>query len=212
MFQRTRSSAVELYHKYYTSRNFERLELFQLLAARYGVESALYPGGFVHITPSLVFPITAYVDTDRQAIRFFADPAFREFVAEHKTYECEAQIVFYAKDYRTRFGAEDASFDLLISQYAGLVSRHCKRYLRVGGLLLANNSHGDASMASIDDDYALVAAISQRKGHYRLVDDNLDTFFIPKAEIDVTPEYIEELGRGIGYTRSASAYLFRRVR
>ena len=37
---------------------------------------------------------------------------------------------------------EDRSVDLLISQYAGIISQPCKRYLKPGGYLLVNNSHG----------------------------------------------------------------------
>ncbi|MFX0037200.1 MAG: hypothetical protein ACFE9I_16330 [Candidatus Hermodarchaeota archaeon] len=40
--------------------------------------------------------------------------------------------------------------------YAGFVSQSCKEYLKVGGILLTNNSHGNASMAYIDDDYQFI--------------------------------------------------------
>jgi hypothetical protein len=42
------------------------------------------------------------------------------------------------------------------------VSESCKKYLRKGAVLVANNSYGDASLASIDKDYRLIAAIQQR--------------------------------------------------
>ena len=58
--------------------------------------------------------------------------------------------------YTAGFAEAEKSFDLLISQYAGFVSQHCKKYLKIGGILLVNNSHGDASMAKLDDDYKFV--------------------------------------------------------
>jgi len=51
-------------------------------------------------------------------------------------------------------------FDLLISSYAGFVSRAGKDFTRQGGLLLANNSHGDASLAFVDsNDWKLVGVL-----------------------------------------------------
>ncbi len=37
--------------------------------------------------------------------------------------------------------------DLIISQYAGFVGQETKRYLKEGGILLCNDSHGDATLA-----------------------------------------------------------------
>ena len=37
--------------------------------------------------------------------------------------------------------------DLLVSLYSGPLSGHCTPYLRVGGMLLANASHGDVALA-----------------------------------------------------------------
>jgi hypothetical protein len=201
-----------LYRKEYVDKQFERTHLFQLLAERYGVGRVLYPGSFCHVTPSFVYPDVTYVDTDRRARRFFADPRqVIDLIAGRKTYSQEPQITFHAADYAQGFDAPEESYDLLVSQYAGFVSLHCKRYLKVGGLLLANNSHGDAGMASIDEDYAFQAAVTHRGGRYRLIETGLDTYFQPKREVEVTRATLEQLGRGIGYKKTASAYLFRRV-
>jgi hypothetical protein len=100
------------------------------------------------------------------------------------------------------------SFDLLISQWAGFVSQACKPCLRAGGLLLVNNSHGDASMASIDGDFRFVAAVTARGGRFRLIEKDLDRYFVPKSDVEITPEYLIEIRRGIGYTKTAWAYVF----
>jgi hypothetical protein len=203
--------AMALYQEHYVDKDFQRLDLFQLLTEQYGIVSALYPGSFVHITPSLVYPVTTYVETDARAKAFFADPAVHAFIDAHKTYDGGPEVTFHAADYRNDFGEPAEHYDLLISQYAGFVSQPCKRYLKIGGLLLANNSHGDASMASIDDDYVLVATVNRRRGEYRLSERNLDAYFVPKAAVKVTRECLEKLGRGIGHTKSAGSYVFRRV-
>ena len=205
-------TALQLYQKYYVDREYEGLDLFQLLRDQYGVQSALYPGSFVHVTPSFVFPVTAYVDSDRQAKRAFGDPELLQLIRQRQEYDQDPQVVFYAADYTTPFGAQDESFDLLVSQYAGLISRSCKRYLRIGGLLLANNSHGDAGIAALDPDYRLAAVTDRCRGRYRVSESNLDAYFIPKKQGQNTSEIIEQLGRGIAYTKTATSYLFRRVR
>jgi hypothetical protein len=203
--------SLELYNKYHAENGYERYGLFQLLAEKYGIKRALYPGCFVHVTPSFVYPSVTYVDTDKRARKFFSDPVIRDFVSKRKAYGQKAEITFHPADYRNDIGEKDESFDLLISQYAGFISQHCKRYLRIGGLLLVNNSHGDASMASIDEDYVLVAVIMRRSEKYRLTEKDLDSYFVPKSKVNITKEYIEKIQRGIAYKKSGNVYLFRRI-
>lgn len=138
-----------------------------------GSATVLYPGSFVDIGPSVWFDDVAYVDTDRRAARFFAQPGGVARLVTAKRSAAGAppgpgpEMRFHGMDYRTRLPVADGSIDLLISLYAGFVSEHCARYLRPGGLLLANNSHGDASLASLDHRYALFGVITGRGGRYR---------------------------------------------
>ena len=198
-----------LYKQNYVDKDFERLELFVLLKKRYGIESALYPGSYIHITPSFVFPLTVYADTDKRAKRFFEDSRTLEFVEQKRCYDGKPTIRFHPQDYTEDLPEEPGSFDLLISQWAGFVSLACKPYLKPGGLLLVNNSHGDASLASIDEDYRLIAAVSMRGGKYRLSETDLEGYFVPKTDVEITPEYLFKLKRGIGYKKTAWAYVFR---
>lgn len=202
---------LDLYKKYYVDRDFERLDLFQLLHEKYQINSAIYPGSFVHVTPSFIYPITTYIDSDKKAKKFFSHPEFTEFINSHKKYEQEAVVAFYSKDYREPIDDQNEKYDLLISQYAGFLSTHCKKYLKMGGILWVNNSHGDASMASIDEDYEFVAVIRKSGGKHRWSEKKLEQYFVPKKEIEITKEYLEEIQKGIGYKKSASSYLFRRV-
>lgn len=144
---------LDLYQKHFVDKSDERLGLFVLMADHFAVRGALYPGSFTHLTPSFVFPITCFVDMDRRAARLFEDPSVLDFVKRRKIYDEEPSVRFHYADYSQGLNEYDGIFDLLISQYAGFVSQGCKRYLRINGYLLANNSHGDASMASIDSDY-----------------------------------------------------------
>ena len=203
--------ALDLYKKYFQERQFERLNLFQIIADKFNVKRALYAGSFVHVTPSFVFPDVVYVDNDKQAKQFFGRSEIFEFIAERKVYPQEAKVSFHFADYRSGFDEMIGSFDLLISQYAGFVGQYCKQYLKIGGLLLANNSHGDAGMAAIDDDYQLLAVFSVKNEKYRISENNLDEYFVPKSQIEITKEYLEKLQKGIGYKKTADVYLFQKV-
>jgi hypothetical protein len=205
------NSALDLYQKYFQDRQFERLDLFQIIADKFNIQRALYPGSFVHVTPSFVFPDVVYVDNDKQAMQFFGKPEIYEFIAQNKIYPQAAQVKFHFADYRNGFDETAASFDLLISQYAGFIGQHCKQYLKVGGLLLANNSHGDAGIAALDDDYQLQAVFSLRKETYQISETSLDEYFVPKSSQQITKEYLEKLQKGIGYKKTAGVYLFQKV-
>ena len=65
-------------------------------------------------------------------------------------------------------------------------------------------------MAHLDPDYQFVAAVQHEPGRYRLVTEQLDAFFVPKRAVEVTPELLRAINRGIGYTRPAAAYVFQR--
>ena len=100
----------------------------------------------------------------------------------------------------------------MISQYAGFISRACRLYLKVGGILVVNNSHGDASMASISNDYKFIAVINKRGKKFSLSTRNLEQYFIPKKNIEITEEFLEKHMRGVGYTKTATDYIFKRIR
>lgn len=204
--------APELYRKYFLDRNFERLDLFQRIDEKYDIQHVLYPGSYVHITPSFFFPDVVYVDSDKKAKKFFDNQKLlQDFVYRRKNYLQKTKVTFHFADYWNSIDEIEESFDLLISQYAGFVGQHCKRYLKKGGLLLANNSHGDAGVAALDDGYRLIAVVQSRSGKYRISETNLEQYFVPKAsKVHATKEYLLELGRGMGYKKSASVYVFRR--
>ena len=55
----------------------------------------------------------------------------------------------------------------------------------------------------------LVAAVHHRDGTYRLDAERLDAYLVPKRPEAADPDEIRRTGRGIAYTRSAFAYLYR---
>ena len=76
--------ALALYTKYYVSTSYERLGLFTLVAASFASRRALYPGSLLTLHPPSSIQHTCFVDTERRASDFFADPAVRDYVNERK--------------------------------------------------------------------------------------------------------------------------------
>ena len=187
----------------------DRQRLFAAVADAIDARTVLYPGSFVDIAASFVFDDVTYVDMDRRGPRFFADTAgVDEIINQHGN--AGATWRFVGADYTTDLDIGDASVDLLLSLYAGFVSEACTRYLRPGGWLLANPSHGDVAMASLNPVYELWGVVTSRSGDYRVSTDHLDEYLIPKRG-PVSAEEIRASGRGVGYTKSAFAYLFKRA-
>ncbi len=189
----------------------DRLRLFTTIGVFTGDTSVLYPGSFVDVAASFVFDSVTYVDNDRRAVRFFSDTAgVDEIISSHRRNPYKAEWRFIPSDYRTELDLADRCVGLLVSLYAGFVSEQCTRYLRPGGWLLANPSHGDAAMASIDPRYRLAAVVSARAGRYTVTEGDLESYMIPKRPTEITVELLRETSRGIAYTRSPFAYLFQR--
>lgn len=190
----------------------DRLRLFSAVADTLGASTVLYPGSYVDVAPSFVFDEVVYVDIDRRAPQFFSDTSgVEEIIAANRTKSGKAEWRFIHADYATDLDLPGGGFNLLISLYAGFISEHCTKHLKRGGYLLVNPSHGDVAMASIDPRYELAAVVQSRSGAYHVSDRALDTYLRPKKDVMITKKLLRDTGRGIGYTKSPFAYLFRRI-
>ena len=200
----------------------DRKRLFTAVSQAITAERVLYPGSFVDIAPSFVWPDVTYVDMDRRARSFFEDvEGVAEIIAKNDPatagrlptdgFSTKPVVSFIPGDYSQDLGLVEGSYDLLVSLYAGFISQHCTHYLRVGGMLLVNPSHGDAAMASIDSRYELRAVVESRPGQYRVRRDDLDTYLITKKPVEITIDLLQQSGRGVAYTKSPFAYMFERV-
>jgi len=129
----------------------DRLRLFREVGWHVHADRVLYPGSYVDVAASFTFPSVTYVDSDDRAAAFFADrDGVQELVGAQPGAPEDATVTFIHSDYRAALPVPTESCDLLVSLFAGFVSEFCTQYLRVGGALLVNPSHGDAAMASID--------------------------------------------------------------
>lgn len=166
----------------------------------------------MHLTPSFYIPPVVYVDSGRNAKKFFADSeTVSQLIRNNKVYADVPNFQFLYQDHSLPLEIKENSFDLLISQWAGPISQACKQYLKRDGILLANNSHADAGIAFLDPDYALVCVVHSRNGKYTFSSENLDAYFIPKKDRNATLKQLTDLGKGISYTKKANSYIFRKI-
>lgn len=200
----------ESYNHYFKDRLFEREDLLKKVVQRYKIKSALYPGSYTHVTPSFFIPDVTYVDSDSKAKKIFKNiDDVIELISQNKTYSSKPTVHFFGQSYTEDFPIRKP-VDFLFSQYAGPISQACKKYLRKGGILIANNSHADAGIAFLDPDYQLVAVANNEGGRTTISEKNLNDYFIPKKEEKTIDELLES-GKGIAYTKTADNYIFEKL-
>ncbi len=203
---------LNMYKKNHLDREYTMIGLFIAVKNEYNPRRVLYPGSYIHITPSLVFPDVTYVDSFRNTNKFFESQEIKEYIGKNKQYAEESKFYFYLQDYYKEMPEEMESFDLLISQYGGFVGQATKKYLRKGGFLICNNSHGDATLASMDSDYELVAVYNRRSDtQYSISSKRLDEYLIPKKNIKIDKSEVEKAMKGIAYKKSPSGYVFKKI-
>ncbi len=133
------------------------------------------------------------------------------FIEKNKEYQEKTNLKFYHQDYTKNIPEDGKSFDVIISQYGGFVGMAVKKYLKKGGILVCNNSHGDASIASMDADYELTAVYNRRTDEkFSISSKNLKEYIILKKKVKVTKESLEKTMNGVPYTKSPSGYIFRK--
>lgn len=207
------SSDSELYHyqQHYRVMQFERAGLLRALQASFHIVTVLYPGCFIHITPSFFFPHVVYVDNDPAAETFFSGSGdLLEFINRNKTYRRSAYLSFLSLDYTEPLPLQEGSFDLLLSLYAPGVALACRPYLATGGLLLTNNHQDDAGQAALHG-YDLTGVILQKGDQVTITDENLDSYLVPKDLPEGKRPPGTQVSRWPEYTINADYYLFRKA-
>lgn len=196
---------VETY-KAYRDKLGSRDRLYEVVQKEFSIEKALYPGSHIDITPSLYIPHVTFVDNFKGAIKFFEDlEILKSYIEGHKHYEEKSIINFYGQDY-TRLKLQD-KYDLIISQYAGFVGQATKKFLKKGGYLLCNDSHGDASLAYHDEDYEIIAVVSNQN---KIIKEGLEDYFMLKSQKPIDFEKVKKTMKGPKYQKTCENYIFRR--
>ena len=201
---------MNLYLKHYSEPRFERAGLFRLIRERYGCKEALYPGSFVHITPSFYFPHVVYVDNNPTAIEFFGDPAsLLELINRNKDYKRSAYVRFIGQDYAEGLSLGEGSFDLLISLYASGAAQACNMYLKRGGILATNNFQNEALEFGADPAFRLVGAAFYHKGDYQLVEQGLEGRLRAAGKAR-NQRYLKQSSSGLEYSENEVYFFFRK--
>lgn len=202
----------DLYLKNNVDKEYTSIGLFRGIQKKYNIKKALYPWCYVHITPSLIFPHVVYVDSFRNTYKFYQDNEVQDFIEKNKEYNKESNYRFYQQNYSTDIPEEPESFDMIISQYGGFVWQATKKYLKKWWILVCNNSHWDASMASLDTDYKLIAVYNRKSDEtFSISEKNINEYLIPKKDTEVSKEDLEKTMKWIAYTKSPSGYIFEKI-
>ncbi|HPJ22363.1 MAG TPA: hypothetical protein PLP30_09700 [Clostridia bacterium] len=187
----------------YRDKTGDRKALYKAVATEFSVKSAAYPGSFIDISPSLVIPEVTYIDNFKGAVKFFRDiDSIKEYIEANKEYTEQTHIDFIGQDYTDPMNIDKV--DLIISQYAGFVGQATKYLLKKGGILLCNDSHGDATLAK-HDEYEFIGVVNNSNV---IVRKDLDKYFRLPGGKPVDIEKVKQSMKGPKYTSSAANYLF----
>jgi hypothetical protein len=189
----------------YSKKIGNRKSLYKKIVKRFNVGSALYPGSHIDIAPSIVIPKVTYIDNFKGAIKYFKEiEPIVEYVNTLKEYDESCKIIFIGEDYSKDFDIEPV--DLIISQYAGFVGQATKEYLKKGGILLCNDSHGDATLANFDNDFTLIGVIK----NYKIVESNLNKYFKLPNNKENDLKQVKAKMKGPKYNVMAENYIFKK--
>lgn len=200
---------LELYNKYHLEKHYTLIGLFRKIKRIYNPKKILYPGCYSHITPSLIFQDVTYIDSSKKLNKFFNSNELKKYIEKNKEYKRKPIIKFINQDYSKKLRLDIESFDLIISQYGGLISKATKKYLKSNGILVCNDSHGDASFASLDKDFELIAVyIKKSDNKFTITKKNLKEYLIPKKTF--SKKQIIKTMKGIVFTKIPTGYIFRK--
>ncbi len=195
-------------YKAYVNKTGNRLALYREVTQKYNIQSALYPGSHIDIDPSLVIPKVIYVDNFKGAIKFFKNTdTIKEYLNASKEYNSMCDFTFIGDDYSKDL--KIGQCDLIISQYAGFVGSITKQYLKIGGILLCNDSHGDATLAYCDDEFKLIGIVDAST---KIESSNLDDYFKIKGDSSIDLDFVRTKMKGLKYIKTANNYIFEKIR
>ena len=201
----------------YDVRDSTLLKFLRLVERNFGCRRVLYPGSYLDIRPSLVFPEVCYVDSFKGIARYLADPELLKYIDGHKSYPEDSVIRCHEADYETFEGESADSFDLLISLNAGFISQSCSHFLKPGGLLLANNGHYDANRAYVDPTYEFVTALEGGASSWESLPRDSFPYFSNRLGEELTLAMVESDSKRppskarFRPSMQSDAYLFRRA-
>ena len=156
---KTGSTNLSWYMRVYKGLNDWHLPIFQEVNKIILPKTVLYPGSDKHITASLVFFNVTYVDFNKKLVPFFKDEKVLQWIKENKFYTQDSHLKFFNQNFKKTFEV-DESFDLIISACAGIVSKSCSRYLKIGGYFLVSDAHSDARAVYLMPEFEFIGVFN----------------------------------------------------
>ena len=210
------SKALEKYLTKYGGISDPHLKVLKLLKNNYEIERVMYPGSWIHLTPSLVFPYVVYVDNFTKMKSMLCESELLEYIGTNSEIYGESIIKVHQMDYRVEIPEEKTSFDLLISLSSGFVSQYCGSYLKKNGILFVNNEHYDATKAFVDKDFSPIGVFTSN-GKLIRQSKSIQEYFITKKNEVITSEMVTENSKRspskakYKLKKKAQFYLFKRL-
>jgi hypothetical protein len=200
------------YDRFYSALSFDRAGLFELIKAKYGCGTVLYPGCSVHITPSFYFQHVVYVDINETAKEFFQDNQnVLSIVNSNKKYRQSAYIQFIHGDYTKKLPLRENNYDLLLSIYAGGITEFCKKYVKPGGIIVSNNHQNDARQALKDSSVRFEALIRRKGKKYIIENDTGEKMLKILQEYSMPTENMKNSSSGMKYVDNEYYFVFRKI-
>lgn len=186
----------------------------------------LYPGSYIHVTPSLCFSSCTYVDpfvgAKNHVHDFFQND--RNQLTEYllgPNADDNLHIEFIqtsVEDFAHPKRDDPHKFDVLLSFSApGRISEVCAPLVRRNGLLLVNDEHGDASLAYSQEDVWRLVGLIQHVGTQIQTDPAvLDTCFCGKSGNILPHQALQNSGMALSkrpfkYTTNPVLYIFQKT-
>jgi len=210
------SKVLEKYLSNYHGIDDIHLEPLYQIRTSYDVKRVLYPGSWIHLTPSLVFPFVVYVDYFKGMEKMFTNPELLEYIYQNSKLNEKPIIKFHKADYKSKIKERNASFDLLISLSSGFVSQACGLFLRKKGFLFVNNEHYDAIMTYTDPKFQLFGVFTY-SGKYIIETKKIQEYFLTNKNQKITVEMVEENSKRspskakYKLKKKAAFYLFQKI-
>ncbi len=212
MFKKEKEQTIKNYNaieefKNYVDKIGNRKNIYKIVKDTFDLKSAIYPGSYIDIVPSLILEEVTYIDNFKKANTFFKQKnEIVKYIEENKEYSNPSYINFIYDDYSKVSNIE--MVDLIISQYAGFVGQETKQFLKIGGILLANDSHGDATLAYLDESYQFIATLDNDIINF----DNLEKYFFLSRKRMINLSEVNEKQKGPKYINNAQNYIFKKIK
>lgn len=190
----------------YSARFLHRKTMYKKIASYYKITKCLYPGSYIDIFPSFYIQNVTYVDNFKKTTQFFKDITnLEKYIQKNNATGWTPSVRFIFEDYWKITNIPKV--ELIISQFGGFVGQATKKFLKKKGLLLCNDSHGDASLANLDPEFKLIGIFDEQMIYHS---NDLDKYFTFKRKIVSKKEIILTM-KGPKYKLMASNYVFQKI-